>query len=185
MLSFLRIIDNRRQDVPLISVLRSPLFFFSPDDLTEIRECDRQGAFCDALTAAAAAGRGDARQFLDLLDELCSRAVDLTVSELLQLIYSRTGAMGVFAALDRGENRRRNLSRLLGMAMSYEGRLGLRRTRLSALSRPQGRGRKPRSPARLRARDAVQLLSIHKSKGLEYSGLSLCPTSPSPLMPMT
>lgn len=167
MLSFLRIIDNRRQDVPLISVLRSPLFFFSPDDLTEIRECDRQGAFCDALTAAAAAGRGDARQFLDLLDELCSRAVDLTVSELLQLIYSRTGAMGVFAALDRGENRRRNLSRLLGMAMSYEGRSarGIHAFLRFLDRKAEDESEVPGAPA---GSDAVQLLSIHKSKGLEY-----------------
>ncbi len=167
MLSFLRIVDNRRQDVPLISVLRSPLFFFSPDDLAEIRQYDRQGAFCDALSAAAQAGRSDAQAFLDFLDELSSRAVDLTVSELLQLIYSRTGAMGVFAALDRGENRRRNLSRLLDMAMSYEGRSarGIHAF-LRFVDRKADEGSEvPGAPA---GADAVQLLSIHKSKGLEY-----------------
>ena len=50
-LSLLEIIDNPRQDVPLISVLRSPVFGFSPDRLAEIRSHDREGDFYDALLA--------------------------------------------------------------------------------------------------------------------------------------
>ena len=45
--SLLQIIDNPRQDVPLISVLRSPVFGFVPDRLAEIRSHDRDGDFYD------------------------------------------------------------------------------------------------------------------------------------------
>ena len=166
LLSFLRIIDNRRQDIPLISVLRSPLFFFSPDDLAEIRLCDREGAFCDALGKAART-REDARAFVALLDELCARAADLTVSELLQLIFARTGALGVFAALENGEDRRRNLRRLLDMAIAFEGRSarGVHAFLRFVDRRAEEGGDPPGAPA---SADAVQLVSIHKSKGLEY-----------------
>jgi ATP-dependent helicase/nuclease subunit A len=48
-LSFLRVLDNRRQDIPLIGLLRSPLFFFDADDLAAIRLEDKQLCFYDAL----------------------------------------------------------------------------------------------------------------------------------------
>ena len=50
MLSLLALIDNPRQDVPLISVLRSPLFGFSPDRLAEVRSA-ADGEFYDAVSA--------------------------------------------------------------------------------------------------------------------------------------
>ena len=49
LLSFLEIIDNPRQDVPLISVLRSPLFGFTPDRLAQIRALQPTGDYYEAL----------------------------------------------------------------------------------------------------------------------------------------
>ncbi len=176
MLSLLRIADNRRQDIPLISVMRSPLFFFSPDELAEIRQYDRQGAYSDALEAAAAAGYEPARQFTEFLDDLCSRAVDMTVSELLRYVYGKTGALGVFAALDGGQGRVRNLSRLVNMAMGFEGKSArgvhafLRFVERKAESGAQ-------APGAPESSDAVQLMSIHKSKGLEYPVVFVCDLS--------
>ena len=47
--ALLQVIDNPRQDVPLIAVLRSPLFGFTPDELAAIRARQRTGDFYDAL----------------------------------------------------------------------------------------------------------------------------------------
>ena len=58
MVALLELIDNPRQDVALIAVLRSPLFGFSPSRLAEIRSRDRQGDYLDAVRAdGGAAGR--------------------------------------------------------------------------------------------------------------------------------
>jgi ATP-dependent helicase/nuclease subunit A len=53
MLSLLSVIDNPRQDIPLISAMRSPIYGFTPDELASIRACDRNGDFWDALLSAS------------------------------------------------------------------------------------------------------------------------------------
>lgn len=63
-LALLEIVDNPRQDVPLIAVLRSPVFGFTPDRLAEIRSRDREGDFYDALLAD---GGEDVQAFLTTL----------------------------------------------------------------------------------------------------------------------
>lgn len=91
--SLLEIIDNPRQDVPLISVLRSPIFGFTPDRLAEIRSCDREGDFYDALRADTGV---DSQNFLQVLTQLRETAMDISVCQLLWHIYDRLGAAGNF-----------------------------------------------------------------------------------------
>lgn len=166
MLSYLRIIDNRRQDVPLISVLRSPLYFFTPDELCDIRMAKTDGDFFDALCAYAETNE-KASAFLTELNALCDSAGDLTASELVARLYGVTGAYGVFAALDGGARRRDNLARLYELARSFESGgvrglsafLRLIDRRIEKEIEPQG------APPQ---GDAVQIMSIHRSKGLEF-----------------
>ena len=66
MLSLLEIVDNPRQDVPLISVLRSPLFGFTADRLAEVRSAAPTGDYYDAVTAD---GGEDCKDFLATLSE--------------------------------------------------------------------------------------------------------------------
>ena len=80
MLGLLEIIDNPRQDVPLISVLRSPLFGFTPDRLAEIRGKTPGGDFYDAV---AADGGEDCAAFLDQLNQLRLAARDMSVHRLV------------------------------------------------------------------------------------------------------
>lgn len=65
MVSFLQIIDNPRQDVPLIAVLRSPLFGFSPDRLAQIRALLPEGDYYDALCLDEHEDTAAFRQTLD------------------------------------------------------------------------------------------------------------------------
>ena len=67
MLALLELVDNPRQDVPLISVLRSPVFGFTPDRLAEMRGKTPAGDFYDAVEAD---GGEDCRRFLETLEEL-------------------------------------------------------------------------------------------------------------------
>jgi ATP-dependent helicase/nuclease subunit A len=164
MLSLLRIIDNRRQDIPLIAVLRSPLFFFSADDLARVRLCVPGADFCTALEAAAASGDGQSAAFLERLDGFAAAARDLTAAGLIRKIYRDTACAGVFAALPGGSGRVRNLERLYQMALSFRpgGALALF---ISYIDARIAAGETPGSPD---AGAGVRLMSIHKSKGLEF-----------------
>ena len=89
-LALLEIVDNPRQDVPLIAVLRSPVFGFTPDRLAEIRSRDREGDFYDALLAD---GGEDVQAFLTMLTGLRDAAADMSVCRLLWHIYNGTSTI--------------------------------------------------------------------------------------------
>lgn len=80
LLALLAVVDNPRQDVPLISVLRSPVFGFTPDRLAEIRGKVPMGDFYDAV---AADGGTDCKEFLCALEELRQAARDMSVHRLV------------------------------------------------------------------------------------------------------
>lgn len=165
LLSLLRVIDNRRQDIPLISVLRSPLYFFSPDALGRIRMAAARGSFCDGLEHQAKTNDACARVLADL-DAWCTLAEDSTVAQLIQAIYRKTGAPGLFAALDNGARRGENLRQLYQMALSFEsgGVRGLH----AFLRYIDGKIAAEEAPAGTESSGGVQMMSIHRSKGLEF-----------------
>ncbi len=167
MLSLLRLLQNRRQDIPLVSVLRSPLYFFSPDDLARMRlEAPGQDLIC-GLEALADRGEALPRRVLEDLDRWCDLGREEPPSRLLRRIYDETGAPGLFAALDGGEGRLRNLRRLEDLARDFDSAAG---GGLDALLRWIDRRLKENSDLDAPQEEAfgVRILSIHRSKGLEY-----------------
>ena len=159
--ALLRVVDNPLQDIPLESVLASPLFCFSADRLGRVRANWRQGSLFEALTHSQEAG-----EFLALLEELRRTARQEPVGRLMEEIYRRTHIEAVFGAMEDGAIRQRNLERFYEMAVSFEqsGKQDLSQF-LEFLDRAQERGLMPEESG---VTDAVQILSIHKSKGLEY-----------------
>ena len=115
--ALLEILDNPRQDVPLISVLRSPLFGFTPDRLAELRAKTPGGDFYDAL---AADGDEDSARFLALLRELRESAQTLTLTELVAALYERCHIPAVFGAMRGGAARRENLRAFFSLAEEFE-----------------------------------------------------------------
>lgn len=166
LLSLLAVIDNPHQDVPLIAVLRSPLFGFTPDDLSAVRAVDRTHDFYDALTAAAET-RADCRAFLNTLEGYRALAPDLEPGALLWHIYNDRNLMALCCALPDGDARRRNLMLLLDQAQQFgqTGAHGLHRF-VEWLRHQAEEGREP--PVSGGGRSAVRIMSIHKSKGLEF-----------------
>ena len=164
-LSLLKIIDNPRQDVPLIAALRSPLFGFSPDRLAEIRGKTPEEDF---YTAVSADGGSDAADFLEKLEDMRLLACDMPVYRLLWHIYNRLNVLGVFGAMEDGQRRRENLIALAELAKKMEGS-GCRGL-FAFLQRLNGLLESGRAPQIRGASDAsgVRIMSIHKSKGLEF-----------------
>lgn len=165
-ISLLAIIDNPRQDVALISVLRSELFGFTNDELTEIRLMSGEGDFYAALSARAQVSE-KARAFLDTLARLRDFARDSELATLIWEIYESLGCMALCSAMRDGEGRRARLLRLFELARSFEttGWRGLRRF-LDWLRSMRERGEEPAFPDE--DGGAVRIMSIHRSKGLEF-----------------
>ena len=165
MCSLLEILDNPRQDVPLIAVLRSPLAGFSPDRLALIRGNHPEGDFYEAL---AADREEDCEAFLTRLAELRSLARDMSVHRLIWRIYNQWNVLGVFGAMSGGEGRRENLIALYEHARSFEsaGYKGLFAF-VSHLRRLLESGEQPATASGAPS-GGVQIMSIHKSKGLEF-----------------
>ena len=171
-LSLLQIVDNPRQDVPLISVLRSPVYGFSADRLAQIRAASPDTDFYAAL---AADDGEDSRAFLAELDDLRFGSGDESCHQLLWHIYDRTNLLGIFGAMEEGETRQGNLLALAELARQFEGagHKGLFRF-LTYLTRLRENGNSLTPPAPGRAGGGVRIMSIHKSKGLEFPVVLLC-----------
>ena len=171
----LRVMDDPYNEVALIAVLSSPFIGFSGDELTSIRAEDRDARFYDALRKHAEASE-KAACFLSLLDALRDAAPDLTMEKLLRRILTETDVLPVCSAMSDGKRRYANLMQLIGMASDFEseGFHGLH----SFVHYLEKKKNKNTVPASAEGSDsAVQIMSIHHSKGLEFPVVFLCDLS--------
>lgn len=168
-LNFLRIIDNPKQDVPLLSVMLSPVFGFSLDDVSRIR-LSAKGDIYSCLLYASENGNTKAKDFLSALSAWRSLACCLPASELITELYNETGLVSVFDAVDSSGLKRANLMLLFDYACTYE-KSGY--TGLSSFIRFIDRLSSQKQDltgalGEVQSADVVKIMSIHKSKGLEF-----------------
>jgi ATP-dependent helicase/nuclease subunit A len=176
-LSLLSIIDNPRQDIPLIAVLRSPVFGFTPDELAQIRAADKSEDFYGALEASAGTS-SKSRAFLDELSAFRLIAPDMASDKFLWHVYHQTNMLAVMGALRGGSGRRLNLMRLLELAArcetnGYKGLFGF----MTYVRKLAENGEEPFRDNDPAFSDAVRIMSIHKSKGLEFPVVILADTT--------
>lgn len=173
MMNYLKIIDNPDQDIPLVTVLRSPLFNFGEKDLAKIRIKSKNSSFYSALTSYV--GVGDdlskkCKDFLNQLADLREFATTHRISELIWSIYARTNLLEIMTTLPNGEQRRVNLEALYERASSYEsaGFKGLYQF-INFINRMRQSQKDLAQPLLSKeAGNAVRLMTIHGSKGLEF-----------------
>ncbi|RMC50277.1 helicase-exonuclease AddAB subunit AddA [Lactobacillus sp. ESL0263] len=172
-LNYLRIIDNPDQDIPLVAVLRSPLFNFTETDLAKIRVHSKNTGFYDALTSYVAVNDELSQKtkiFLNHLEELRHFAANHRISELIWSIYERTNLLEIMTALPNGKQRRVNLEALYERASSYEsaGFKGLYQF-INFIERMRRSQKDLAQPLVTKeAGDSVRLMTVHGSKGLEF-----------------
>ncbi len=174
-LAVLAVMDNPHKDIPLIAVLRSAAFGFTPDELSCVRAARRDADLFTALEAAAEEN-AKCRAFLETLARLRAEALDLSASETVWLVLERLDLLAICSAMDDGAQRREKLMALLETAKGFEstGYRGLHRFSLWLQTLAE-KGQEPAGAAPFVP--AVQILSIHRSKGLEYPVVFLCDAS--------
>ncbi len=163
-ISMLAVADNPRQDVALIAALRGLPFGFTPDELAAVRAAGK-GDLWDALCRRAEADERCAR-FVDLVRQLRSCAREESTDRLLRRLYDSTRLMTICGVMADAPRRVADLMQLYEYARQFEnsGGRGLFRF-VSWLRDLERRGLEPPISG---AGDGVQLMSIHKSKGLEW-----------------
>lgn len=168
LVSWLEMVDNPRQDIPLLAALNSPIGGFTEEELAEIRLYDRENDYYCALKAAAGE-MPKAAAFLERLQELRLLSVDLPVRQLLWHIVDITGAMGIFGAMPNGRVRQHHITALIELAGSFErgGSRGLFAfVRYLRELRESGSGMTAADNEEVSG--MVRIMTIHKSKGLEF-----------------
>ena len=174
-LAILRLVDNPRQDVPLLAALCSPVYGFTADRLAELRAADQGEDFYSAVVAGAARGEQDCADFLDQLERLRFGAGDRTCRQLIWHIYETADLLGVFGAMNEGRKRQENLLFFYALAGQMED--GGCRTLfqfLLRLDRLRQTGGKLTAARPAQEGEGVSILSIHRSKGLEKPVVLVC-----------
>lgn len=176
MLSLLRVIDNPYQDIPLAAALRSPLFALNGEELARIRIQSAKSTYYDAVLQAAGDlfmdedTRRKLSLFLDSLDRWREEARQGSLANLLWEIYRETGYYDFVGGLPGGTQRQANLRALHDRARQYEAtsfRGLFRFLRFIERMRDSG-GDLGTARALGEQEDVVRIMSIHKSKGLEF-----------------
>ncbi len=162
--ALLQVVGNPRQDIPLIAVLASPLFGFTADDLAVFRSKDRKCSVYDSLHLT---DNEKIRSFLSCLEQLRYIARIQPLTRLLEEIFTLTHIDSLFAAMPGGNLARENLQTFYAFGAEYEasahGDLG---QFLEFLDSIEDKGLI--TAGEQSAAGAVTIMSIHKSKGLEF-----------------
>ncbi|MGL5438113.1 MAG: helicase-exonuclease AddAB subunit AddA, partial [Lachnospiraceae bacterium] len=176
-LSLLAVIDNPMQDIPLAAVLKSPMIGMTDQELAEIvvhyrRSLDKgqdRGLY-PSVKLYARTGDDKLTRFLALLEAMRARSKYLPIHELLYQVYERTGYYDYVSAMPAGETRRANLDMLVEKAAAYEqtsykGLFHFIRY-IENLKRYQTDYGEAATVGE--EDNTVRIMSIHKSKGLEF-----------------
>lgn len=161
--AFLQVIWNPRQDIPLVSTLASPIFGFTADELAAIRCRQKKGAFYDALLLSDSP---KVKTFLSTLDKLRREARMNPLTALLENCFALTRLDSVYAAMPGGEAKAANIQTFYQLAADFEsGNLKDLGQFLDFLDAMEEKGL---ISAALSPAGCVTIMSIHKSKGLEF-----------------
>ncbi len=161
LLALLQVLDNPHQDIPLLSVLLSPIFCFSTQTLAILRGKQRRGDLYDLLSASR---EGEA--FVQCLSRLRDALRELSLREFLEELDQRLFLRSIFGAMENGKQRLSHLERFFCLADSYEnaGNFGLPGfLRYVMTLKQKGIGGET-----AQRKGAVRLMTVHKSKGLEF-----------------
>ncbi len=180
--AMLRLIVNRRNDVDLIAVLHSPVVGLTADDLARIRIASKNTAFVDAAWKYAfgadmperETGNCDAigeklRNFFEMLSRWRMLRGTVALGEMIRSVLDESGFYVYAGALPGGKQRQANLDRLVNDASRFDNEISGSLSRyLKHMENLHARGESDVAHLLGENDDVVRMMTIHKSKGLEF-----------------
>ncbi|KMT23344.1 helicase-exonuclease AddAB subunit AddA [Clostridium cylindrosporum] len=171
-ISLLKVIDNPFQDIPLLAILKSPIFSFTPEDMIDLRLAEK-GYFYECLKSLSI-NESDiglkCRNVLAKIDRWKLKGKNTPIDEFLWYLYEDTGYYSYLGVLPKAHQRQANLRVLFErarefMATSFKGIFSfvnfIDKLRISS-------GDMSGAKTLSENEDVVRIMSIHKSKGLEF-----------------
>ena len=166
LLSYLRLIDNFRDDVALVSVMRSVFGGFSDAELAKLRAAHPdENYFFSCVAKAAAGGDAKAAAFIEEVQKYTELAGVLTVGELAGRITSEKKLFGTALSESLGVAKADGLGRLLANMSAFNGTLA---DYLEYVSENEPAVDTPPQPG------SVRIMTVHASKGLEFPVVLMC-----------
>ncbi|AYD41059.1 helicase-exonuclease AddAB subunit AddA [Clostridium fermenticellae] len=188
----LKIVDNPMQDIPLLAVLRSPIESFEPEELIDIRMVNKDINFYSAMKLIDQYFEDDACEedkivdytldhislklknkvsaFLNRLDVWRDKSMNMDLNNFIWYLYTDTGYYGFVGAMPGGSQRQANLRMLFDKAVQYENTSykGLFNF-INFIDKVKNSSGDMGSAKILGENEnVVKIMSIHKSKGLEF-----------------
>ncbi len=190
LINLLAVVDNPMQNIPLVSVLMSPMFMLTAEDMAElavIKGKDEEKYFRviknilagEIETEKSSALYMKLERFMKVFEKLRYCASSQRLERFIRTIYDSTDFLSAVQVFRDGSQKRANLRLLLEVAESYEknsngGISGFVRYVDMIIRKKSDLKRASTVSA---ADNAVSIKTIHKSKGLEYPFVFLCGTS--------
>lgn len=173
MISLLQLIDNPYQDIRLASVLRSPVVGLIEPELARIRLADKAHTYYDAVLAYQNNNQDELAakllHFNEQLEQWRELARRSSITDLLWEIYYQTGYLEYVVGLPAGAQRQANLYALVDRAKAYEQSSfrGLYQF-VRFIEKMQEKDKDLAEPVIASSDNAVRVMTIHASKGLEF-----------------
>ena len=171
-MSLLKIIDNPDNDIALVTVLRSPIVGLTDNQLVEIRVTNKNVSFFEALILAKENEnlKDKISKFLKLLEGLQAKQEYLKLDELLWEIYETTGYYNYVSLMPGGNIKTANLKMLFEKARDYEeGSFKGLYNFINFIDKISKNGSDMGAPKLIGENEnVIRIMSIHKSKGLEF-----------------
>jgi ATP-dependent helicase/nuclease subunit A len=174
LLDLLRVIDNKRQDIPLLAVMRSPIFGFSIDDIISIRKSGEGKSMAESLNLVERNSENELSikvcDMLKKLEEWKNKSRVMPLDRFLWKVLVDTGYYGYAGALPGGVQRQANIRMLVDRAKEFTDSSMKGLFNFVKFVEELKNTKTDLSGAKVLGAldDVVRIMSIHKSKGLEF-----------------
>ncbi|WP_297429826.1 helicase-exonuclease AddAB subunit AddA [Clostridium sp.] len=186
-ISLLKVIDNPLQDVPMIALMRSPIGGFSAEEISDVRLFNKDNYFYENIKCISEENteneeinseklRDKCKYLIEKIDAWRKKSIYMAIDEFIWYLYMDTAYYGYVGAMPNGVFRQANLKVLFQRAKQFE------KTSFKGLFNfinfvnklTKSSGDMGSAQMLGENEDVVRIMSIHKSKGLEFPVVFLC-----------